>query len=220
MEILDRMIENGTSWCPTMVVYEAHRDVERVQTKKWHETYTVPQLLTHWEPSPGHHAAHFFDWKTSDEIAWKAKYRIWMGYLKYFFEQGGTITVGSDTAFIYALFGFSTIRELELLQEAGIHPIDVIKMATTNATKALGLTNLAGGVRKGGTADLAIIDGNPLDNFKVMYGTGLMRYSADRTTMIPGGGVKWTIKNGVVFDAKALLCDVEEYVKEMKAQLT
>ena len=35
--------------------------------------------------------------------------------------------------------------------------------------------------------------------------------------MVPGGGVKWTIKNGVVFDAKALLRDVEEYVTEMKA---
>lgn len=217
MDILDFMIANGTVWCPTMVVYEGHRDVGRVQTMKWHNKYTVPHLWTHWDPAPGHHATHFFEWTTADEIAWKEKYRIWMKYLKYFFEQGGTITVGSDTAFIYALFGFSTIRELELLQEAGIHPIDIMKIATTNATTSMGLTKLAGGVKKGGTADLAIVDGNPLENFKVMYGTGVMRYSSDRATMVPGGGVRWTIKNGIVFDAKALLRDVEEYVAEMKA---
>jgi len=59
------------------------------------------------------------------------------------------------------------------------------------------------------------VDGNPLDNFKVMYGTGLEWYSADRTSVEHGGGVKWTIKNGVIFDARELLRDVEDNVTEM-----
>jgi cytosine/adenosine deaminase-related metal-dependent hydrolase len=214
--VLETMIENGTAWDPTMVVYEINRELEFTKNREWHERYTVPQLLDHWKPSPAHHASFHFDWKTSDEVAWKEKYRIWMSYLKEFFDRGGTITAGTDAGFMYALYGFSNIRELELLQEAGIHPIDVIKIATTNAATVLGLEKLAGGVRKGCAADLAIVDGNPLDNFKVIYGTGVPRYSEDRTEVVRGGGVRWTIKDGVVFDAKALLRDVEDYVKEMK----
>jgi imidazolonepropionase-like amidohydrolase len=132
------------------------------------------------------------------------------------FPERGTLTAGSDTAFIYALFGFSLVRELELFQEAGIHPIDVIKIATTNAHEVLGNKELARGIRKGSPADLAIVDGNPLDDFKVLYGTGVSRYSEDGKTIIKGGGVKYTIKNGVIFDCKELLQDVEEYVKSQK----
>ncbi|MCW4051210.1 MAG: amidohydrolase family protein [Candidatus Bathyarchaeota archaeon] len=214
MDVLDIMIENGTVWDPTMVVYEGHRDYQRVKSLPWHEKYTVRQLWEAYSPSPGRHATHFFDWKTSDEIAWKEKYQIWMKYVKYFFDNGGTLVAGSDTAFIYALFGFALIRELELYQEAGIHPIDVIQIATTNAHATLGDEERALGVRKGAPADLAIIDGNPLDNFKVMYGTGVMRYSPDRKSVTHGGGVRWTVKGGVVFDCAELLRDVEEYVNE------
>jgi len=213
-QVFDTLLENKTVWDPTMVVYEGHRDYERVKSLPWHEQYTVRQLWEAYSPSPGRHATHFFNWKTSDEIAWKEKYQIWMKWVKYYFDHGGRLIAGTDTAFIYALFGFAMIRELELFQEAGIHPIDVIKIATTNAHKTLGNTDLANGIRQGAPADIAIIDGNPLDNFKVMYGTGVNRYSADGLKVTHGGGVKWTIKNGVLFDSGELLKDVEEYVKE------
>lgn len=212
-KVFDTLLENGTVWDPTMVVYEAHRDYERVKGLPWHDKYTVRQLWEAFSPSPGRHATHFFNWKTSDEIAWKKKYKIWMNWVKYFFDNGGILTAGTDTAFIYALFGFALIRELELLQEAGIHPIDVIKIATTNAHKTLGNMELANGIRQGAPADLTIIDGNPLDNFKVMYGTGINRYSEDGLSVTHGGGVLWTIKDGILFDCKSLLKDVEEYVK-------
>jgi len=125
---------------------------------------------------------------------------------------------GSDAGYLYSLYGFSLIRELELLQEAGIHPLDIIKIATTNATKFLGLEKLAKGVWKGGVADLAIVDGNPLDNFKIMYGTGIQSYSTDEGKVVQRGGVRWTIKDGIVFDGKSLLRDVEDYVSKMKEE--
>lgn len=217
-EVLETLVRNGTAWDPTMVVYEANRDLQRARTFPWHEKYTVPQVWKQFEPSPGHHASYHFDWTTADEVAWKDKYRIWMKWLKAFFEMGGTITLGEDTAFIYQIFGFAAIRELELLQEAGIHTIDVIKIATTNGAKRCGLKGLEHGIRQGGKADLAIIDGNLLHNFKVMYGTGVNKQTEDGR-MVPGGGVVWTIKDGVVFDAKRLLKEVEEYVAEAREDL-
>ena len=68
-----------------------------------------------------------------------------------------------------------------------------------------GFDKLSGGVSKDATADLAIIDGNPLDNFKGLYGMGVEKFSADRTSKVVGGRVKWTIKEGIVFDALPFL---------------
>jgi len=215
--VLDTMIENGTVWDPTMTVYEINREYELPSRWRWLDRYTAPGLLESWKPDPARHATYHFNWRTADEVAWKRKYQIWMRYLKVFADRGGIVTAGTDCGFMYTLYGFSIVRELELLQEAGFHPLDVVKIATTNATASMGLDHLAGGVQKGFTADIAIVDGNPLDNFKVMYGTGVRRYSEDRTRMVQGGGVRWTINAGILYDAKALIRDVEAYVNELKA---
>ena len=82
--------------------------------------------------------------------------------------RGGNVTVGSDAGFIYELYGFTTIREMEMQQEAGFQPLEVIQHATSNGAKLLGLTN-TGVVRPGFKADLIVVDGNPLHNFKVLY---------------------------------------------------
>ena len=217
LEVLDLMIRNKTVWSPNFATYEANRDLMRARCSEHSARYAVPQLLAIWSPTPGQHASFHFDWKTSDEIAWKEKYRIWFKYIKAFFQRGGTLVAGADAGYQYTLYGFSMIRELELFQEAGIRPLDVIKIASTNAASVLGLTDLAGGVRRGYAADLAIVDGNPLDNLKTMYGSGVERFAADRVTKTKGGGVRWTVRAGTLFDARALINDAEEYVNQQKA---
>jgi hypothetical protein len=220
IEVLDLMIKNGTVWDPTFATYEANRDLGRAQHSEFRERYVSPQLYNYWTPKPGVHASFHFDWKTSDEIAWKEKFRIWLKYVKVFVERGGTLTAGADAGSLYCLYGTSMIRECELLQEAGFHPLDVIKIATTNSASVLGIPGLAGGVRTGYIADLAVVDGNPLDNFKLMYGPGREHFLEDRVTKVLKGGVKWTIRNGVVFDSQALLREVEAYVKEQRQVLS
>jgi hypothetical protein len=58
------------------------------------------------------------------------------------------------------------------------------------------------------------VDGNPLHNLKVLYGTGVEVVENGRT--VRRGGVRWTIKNGIVFDAPQLLADVREMVRRAK----
>ncbi len=214
--VLDLMIANGTAWNPTMVVYEINREYELCSRWKWLDKYTTPALLKGWSPNPASHATYHYNWKTSDEVAWKEKYRIWMYYLKMFRDRGGIITAGSDCGFMYTLYGFGLIRELELLQEAGFHSLDVIKMASTNAKILNGQDEIVGGIQVGFNSDIAIVDGNPQENFKILYGTGVPKYNDDKTAMVPGGGVIWTIKDGIVFDAKELLEDVADYVASLK----
>ena len=70
-------------------------------------------------------------------------------------------------------------------------------------------------VKKGMLADLVIVDENPLANFKVLYGTGAIKIN-EKNEVARVGGVKYTIKDGIVYDAKQLLKDVENMVKKAK----
>jgi len=76
-----------------------------------------------------------------------------------------------------------------------------------------------GVVREGLLADMVIIDQNPLADFKVLYGTGVARLN-DQTGRIERiGGVKWTIKDGIIYDAKKLLADVALMVERQKQEM-
>ncbi len=213
--VLDLMVRNGTNWNPTMTVYEDNRDVWRSLGVPIRETLVHPGEIAA-GPDSSVHGAFKREWKTSDEINWKRNFRIWMRWVKRFHEKGGLLTAGSDEG---GIGGIAMIRELELLQEAGLHPIDVVRVATTNAAAALGWDRHCG-IRVGCVADLAVVNGNPIDNFKVMYGRGYgLAGLVPRDRQWQHGGVTWTVKDGVVFDAQALLREAEWYVRQERERL-
>jgi imidazolonepropionase-like amidohydrolase len=213
--VIDLMIRNGTNWNPTMTVYEDNRDLWRRAGLPVKETLMHPSQIAA-GPDSSVHGSFKREWTTQDEINWKKNFGIWMKWVKTYHERGGLLTAGSDEG---EIGGIALIRELELLQEAGIHPIDVIKIATTNASQALGLTAQCG-VRVGCRADLAVVNGNPIDNFKVMYGRGYGFYGVvPRAEQWKYGGVTWTIRDGIAFDAQALLREAEWYIEQEKARL-
>ncbi len=210
VELLDLLVKNGTNWDPTFAPYEDNRDLFRGRTLPFRETLFHPSEVDVLPDSTTHGGYHA-DWKLSDEINWKQFYQIWFKYVKLFHDKGGLLTAGSDVGHAGGIF---MIRELELLQEAGIHPLDVIKIATTNAYQVLGMKEHCG-IRVGCVADIAVVNGNPIDNFKVMYGRGYGFYGIlPRGEREKYGGVKWTIKDGIVYDAQALLREAEWYVQQ------
>ena len=73
--------------------------------------------------------------------------------------------------------------------------------------------------RPGLLADLVIIDETPLANLKALYGTGAVKLNDETGQPERVGGVKYTIKDGIVYDAKALLADVAAMVEAQKAEL-
>ena len=83
--------------------------------------------------------------------------------------------------------------------------------------EALGMEDKIGTIEVGKMADLVIVEENPLADLKVLYGTGAIRLTEDNE-IIRAGGVKYTIKDGIVFDAKELLKDVREMVKKAKEE--
>jgi imidazolonepropionase-like amidohydrolase len=219
-EIMERFLKQDFVFSPTLTIYEASRDLMRARTAEWHEKYTLPSLWKFYQPSRVAHGAFWYDWTTQDEIEWKNNYRIWMRFLNEYKNRGGKVCTGSDSGFIFKLYGFDYIRELELLQEAGFHPLEVIRAATLCGAEAIakptGKPPEFGMVRAGMLADLVIVPENPLHNFKVLYGTGHFRLDDATNTPTRTGGIRWTIKDGIVYDAKKLLADVAEMVAKAR----
>ena len=200
---------------PTFNIYEASRDLHRARRLEWHDTYTLPSLWKFFAPNRESHGSYWFNWGTEQEVAWKENYRLWMTFVNEYKNRGGRVTAGSDNGFIYQLYGFGYIRELELLREAGFHPLEVIRSATLNGAQALGAEKDLGTVEPGKLADLVIVDANPLENLQVLYGTGAV-YVTEKNEVIRRGGVKYTVKDGIVYDARKLLEDVRLMVEAEK----
>ena len=213
---IDELIELDFTIDPTLTIYEASRDWMRARRAEWHDAYTMPYIMRSFAPDPAVHGSFFFDWTTADEIAWKRNYQRWMHFLNDFKNAGGRVTTGSDAGYIYKLYGFGYVRELELLQEAGFHPLEVLKSATLNGAELLGMDGDIGSIQVGKKADLVIVADNPIANFKVLYGTGHPRLNRETNTMERAEGIRYTIKDGIVFDAKQLLADVRQMVIEQK----
>ena len=67
-------------------------------------------------------------------------------------------------------------------------------------------------------AELVVVGENPVENLKVLYGTGAVRLNNETAEAELVGGVLYTIKDGIIYDAKQLLKDVEMMVKEQKKE--
>jgi hypothetical protein len=216
-KVMNELLELDFTLDPTFNIYEANRDLMKARTQEWHTVYTLPSLWKFYAPSRQSHGSYWFDWTTEEEVQWKENYRLWMTFVNEYKNRGGRVTTGSDSGFIYQLYGFAYIRELELLREAGFHPLEVIRSATMYGAEALGMEKEIGTVEVGKLADFVIVEENPLQNLKVLYGTGTIRIN-DNNEPIRVGGVKYTVKDGIVYDAKKLLQDVRTIVDGHKAR--
>ena len=215
---MDSLIELDFTIVPTMTIYEASRDLMRSMRAEWHDEYTLPSLWEFYKPSRRAHGSYWFHWTTEDEVEWKNNYRIWMTFLNEYKNRGGRVATGSDSGFIYKLYGFDYIRELELFREAGFHPLEVIWAATLKGAEALGADKDIGSIQVGKKADFVILDQNPLQNLKALYGTGAIKLSDESGEVERVGGIKYTIKDGIIYDAKALLEDVRQIVRDAKEE--
>jgi imidazolonepropionase-like amidohydrolase len=208
---------------PTLTIYSAGRDLMRAYTAEWHEKYTLPSLMEYYQPNRENHGSYWYYWTTEDEVAFKNYYRVWEDLIKDYNQMGGRVTVGTDAGFIYQTYGFTYIEELELLREAGLTPLEVIRAATYNGAVELESprqnTIDFGIIRPGKQADLVLVNQNPLENLKVFYGTGWMKLNDETGKVERVGGIKYTIKDGIIYEPSKLLSDVARMVEEQKKKL-
>ena len=113
--------------------------------------------------------------------------KVAMANLKRVQDAGIPVVMGTDAGNIGTLHGPSIYREMRLMAESGLTPLEVLRSATWNAAKTMGLEGKTGEVQEGMLADLVILDADPLAD--VMNLSHVYR----------------TIKGGVVYDPKELM---------------
>jgi imidazolonepropionase-like amidohydrolase len=213
--VLVSMVRANVAWIPTLDIYEASRDLQRAQNQPWFRDYLHPSLANYFKPDPSNHGSYFIGWSSTDEVYWKENYGIWMTALRDFERLGGTIGCGDDAGFIYQMYGYGLIREMELHAEAGFNPLKIIQHCTGNNAKILGQEDKLGRIRAGWLADLIVVDGNPLEDIKVLYagGTSAIRDGKEIRTL----GPEWVIKDGIPYNGPQLLREVKAIVDKAKA---
>lgn len=211
-QVLESFLELDFTFVPTFTIYDANRDLMRTRQAYWYKDYAWKSMAQFFTPQRGGHGSHWYRWSTRNEIEWKQNYRLWMTFINEYKNRGGRVCTGSDSGFVYQIFGFGYVRELELLQEAGFHPLEVLRAATSQGAALCGIENETGTVEVGKCADLLVHDLNPLSDFKLLYGTGAIRLNEATNTEEWHRGLRYTIKGGVIYDTAELLADVREMV--------
>ncbi|MDO5678963.1 MAG: amidohydrolase family protein [Pelistega sp.] len=200
------------TFVPTFVAYDATRDLMRARQADWHKDYTWQTIWKFFQPQRGAHGSFWHAWSTSNEIDWKRNYERWMRFVYDYKNLGGRVCIGSDSGFLYQIYGFGIVREMELFQEAGFNPHEIWQSVTLRNAELLGIEEETGTIDIGKKADLIIHSHNPLSDVKLMYGTGTMRLNDETQKVEWHRCIEKTIKSGIVYDVEELLADVRAMV--------
>jgi imidazolonepropionase-like amidohydrolase len=103
----------------------------------------------------------------SEVSPWGPAFKKEMEFERAFFQAGGLLMAGPDpTGSGGVLAGYGDQREIELLVEAGLTPVEAIHVATENGAKFLGESDRIGTIAAGKLADLVVIKGDPSSNIE------------------------------------------------------
>lgn len=142
---------------PTVVVYEAlfwandssyryHPDL-RLVPESWIAAWRTAGLTASWTPP--------------DFQAGRAVFPKMLRFIKALYDGGVTLVAGTDTPNPFVIPGASYHRNLVLLAQAGIPPLEVLRIATLNGAKALRLDRGIGSIEPGKQADLVLLSADP-----------------------------------------------------------
>lgn len=158
-ELVDLMRAKGTAYASTLAVYENHQLSplpERV----------VPLL------DPAVRAIFGRRGRTAEPgEARQARWQNLLGNVKRLHEGGVSVALGTDAGMTGTFHGYASLRELELLVEAGLKPAEAIMAGTLVSARVMGVDRDKGTIAPGKIADLVLIDGRPDEKIVDIYKT-------------------------------------------------
>jgi imidazolonepropionase-like amidohydrolase len=150
-------VTNGTAQCPTVVLERERAGLGATSSLgRPEERAVVPWTVRHpGQPRPA-----------TEVAADSAYFGLELTLVRRMQRAGVTILAGTDTPAAALVPGFSLHDELELLVAAGLSPLQALAAATTAPARFLGLADSLGTVEEGKTADLLLLDADPLADIR------------------------------------------------------
>ncbi|MFY0636623.1 amidohydrolase family protein [Maricaulis maris] len=166
MRALARQIAaSGTVVDPTLVVHENLARI--VETAGAH--ITRPEMAGYNPVIAGYEREGWEYWSAyqhDDRTRMQAFYVAFTGALH---QAGVALTVGTDSGVMVSPHGVSTLREMEILVDAGLTPLEAIRAATLNGADVLGLDGQVGCLAVDCAADLILVDGDPTQDLARLH---------------------------------------------------
>ncbi|NKB86961.1 MAG: amidohydrolase family protein [Acidobacteria bacterium] len=157
-QMVEALVANDVTADPTLVMWETmvRGDDPEVVESPW--LSRVPSsMLENWQTTfnmnPG--------WSAADFERGRAALPVALELAKRLHEAGVVLTAGTDANNPWVVPGASLHRELELLVEAGIPELEVLRIATHNGAQVLGELDQFGTVEPGKRADLVLLEADP-----------------------------------------------------------
>jgi imidazolonepropionase-like amidohydrolase len=155
------LARNGTYQCPTLVIH-------RIWSSLSNPTFLIDPRLRYVPARQRHSVKLYLDaaraWSAERKSFVNRLYQTRLKLVGVMHRAGVELLAGTDTGSGYPVGGFALHDELALYVQAGLSPIEVLRTATYNPAKYLGLLDSLGTVERGKLADLVLLDENPLDD--------------------------------------------------------
>ncbi len=156
------LAETGVSLDPTLIAMRTRFLGDEARHREHPELQLAPPSVREsWQ------RATFTDhWSSEDYDRGRAVWPSLLELTHRLWEGGVLMTVGSDFPNPWIIPGVGFHEELQLLGEAGIPPLEVLRMATHNGARALGLETEIGSIEPGRRADLVVLTADPVAHLR------------------------------------------------------
>lgn len=162
-EFIELLKKNNVVYTPNLVVLESYVDLARRRPSL--ERYSLecadPEIVRSFEELPLVPEEKFSERSRHRASGWPEQKMILFENLRRIHSAGVTIAAGTDAGNTMTLHGVSMAREIELMIEAGLSPMEAIVAATRGSARAFGSGEI-GIIEKGKLAELIAVRGDPL----------------------------------------------------------
>jgi hypothetical protein len=172
--LTERFVADGTWQVPTLIrAKTTHLCDDPAFREDPNLRYLSPAALATWTKA----ADKFASFPSASRQTFRTNYAILRQLTRLLDEAGARMLAGSDSGgAAWEVPGAALHQEFDELSRAGLAPLRILQMTTSNAAEFLAATDMMGSVDAGKYADLVLLDANPVESADALHGiAGVVR---------------------------------------------
>lgn len=155
-KVYQNLRESGLTVVPTVVTFKNFPSQHTLEAANiLHGEYITSELFNIWRSQ----------WSGQSNIP-ESIWQNWARMVAGMHRSGIPLMVGTDLMVPGIVPGFAVHDEMDIWQEAGIPPVEILRSATLIPANFMGLGDRLGSIREGKTASMILLRGNPLQDIR------------------------------------------------------